>query len=101
LPLEAKFVDILNAEPAVRVISEDITPVPLLDGEAAKCPVFTHQIVPTSNNEPYVVLKSYLGTPLIILLVISTLSQQQLQATMSIKVQIFSSTILLLEAKFP
>ena len=52
LPLEARFVDIPNAEPAVRVISDDITPVPLLDGEAAKCPVLTHQIVPTSNNEP-------------------------------------------------
>jgi hypothetical protein len=52
LPLEARFVDILNAKPAVRVISEDITPVPLLDGEAAKCPVFTHQIFPTFNNEP-------------------------------------------------
>jgi hypothetical protein len=52
LPLEARFADTPNAEPAVRVTTEEIISVPLLDGKAAKCPIFGHQTVPTNDKEP-------------------------------------------------
>jgi len=48
--LPEQYKDIQNAEPAVKVITEEITPLPLLDGHAAQCPIFTHKSVPTSNN---------------------------------------------------
>jgi hypothetical protein len=53
-PLKARFADNPDAEPAVRVTMEEITPEYLFDGKAARLPIFTHQTVPTNNDEPQV-----------------------------------------------
>ncbi|KAH8895554.1 hypothetical protein GQ53DRAFT_839140 [Thozetella sp. PMI_491] len=42
-----------NAEPEVAVIEEEVPRVPLMDGLAAKWPVFTHMRVPTDANVPW------------------------------------------------
>ncbi|KAF7523130.1 hypothetical protein G7054_g11906 [Neopestalotiopsis clavispora] len=40
-------------EPAVTVLEEEIPRVPLLQGQAAKYPIFTHLQVPADANEPW------------------------------------------------
>jgi hypothetical protein len=50
LPLPAALGSIEGAEPAVQVISETITPISEINGQAARSTVFTHNIIPTSNS---------------------------------------------------
>jgi hypothetical protein len=50
LPLPPKLASIEGTEPAVQVVSETITPVPELNGKAARSTVFTHKSIPTSNR---------------------------------------------------
>jgi len=49
LPIPKFLATVEGAEPAVQVISETLTKIPELDGQAARSTVFTHQAIPTSN----------------------------------------------------
>ncbi|GKZ67496.1 hypothetical protein AnigIFM50267_001886 [Aspergillus niger] len=53
LALPADLAEVPHPEPAVSITREEIRPVSLLDGKAAKWLVYTHQWVPMSNNESY------------------------------------------------
>jgi hypothetical protein len=49
LPLPSKLASTDGAEPGVQVVSENLTPIPELDGQAKRSTVFTHESIPTSN----------------------------------------------------